>query len=218
MVPSSTAKPIVSPLSSQAVAFVLDGVVQAIRANVVTVNQTQVTLATNDPILKTLHVGDTIHVDGSIDPKGKLFASSVQVNAGATNSSASVDGIVQAISNNVVTINGIQIQIPADYPGLASIKVGAFLSVDGYFRSNGTTLILIVIDVTVVPTAQVPTFVKCLTAQPAMGMEVPPAMGPPDAMGMGDPAMGPPDAMGMGDPAMGIPAPPAMGPVTGGCN
>src|SRR5262249_11445144 len=114
LVPSSTAKPVVSPLPSQALAFALDGVVQAITANVVTVNQTQVTLATNDPILKTLHVGDTVHIDGSIDPKGKLFASAVQINAGVTNTSASVDGIVQAINNNVVTINNIQIQLPAN--------------------------------------------------------------------------------------------------------
>jgi hypothetical protein len=195
-VPSST--PVVTLNPSLTVAFSLDGVIQAINDNVITINDSQVALAPNDPMLSTIHVGDTVHVDGSVDQTGKLVASEVQT------ATASVDGVVQSIQNSIVTINGIQVQLPANYPGLATIKVGTYLSINGYFRSNGTTVVLMVINVTVVPTAEIPTVENCPTAPPAMGMGDPGmGMAVPPAMGMGDP--------GMGNPAMGMAAPPAMG-------
>jgi uncharacterized protein DUF5666 len=61
-----------------------------------------------------------------------------------------VNGQVTAINGNTLVVNNTTVEFDPDDPTLALIKVGDVLNVEGNFRSNGTTLILIVINITFV--------------------------------------------------------------------
>jgi hypothetical protein len=210
----------------QAPTVIIEGEIQAISGNVITVNRIPVLVQADDPILRIVEVGDVIYIEAIEDSANKLQAMRIN-NLLDENTTATtfLEGRIEAINKDSVVINSITVKLPADDPRRKDIQVGTFLSIDGYFQGTGANSILIIVKVTVVEETDIEIFIQCKSRHgmgmgevpDAMGMgdPQPPAMGMgelPDAMGMGNPqppAMGMgevPDAMGMGDPQ-----PPAMG-------
>ncbi|HEX2908012.1 MAG TPA: hypothetical protein VHO69_14175, partial [Phototrophicaceae bacterium] len=115
----------------------------------------------------------------------------------ATGATVGLDGPIQAINGNVVTVNGIPVQFAPDDPRLATLQVGNFLNVQGNFVNNGTVIVLVVVNVTVINNVVINNNPYCWYHDGGMGMAHwhCDGMGMGDAMGMG---MGMGDAMGMG--------------------
>jgi hypothetical protein len=57
--------PTVSPTASGNTIIVVEGPVQAINVNIITIYNIQIQVDPNDPILKTISIGDNLHVEGN---------------------------------------------------------------------------------------------------------------------------------------------------------
>ena len=163
------------------VVIIIEGPVRAKQANFITIFDFNVQMAPNDPMLTVIKIGDVLHVKGNLDKTGVLVAIEVgNVLARTSGATALVEGRVQAVNGNVLTINGINVQLAPDDPHLKTLKVGNFLSVKGNFERHDTIIVLIVINLNIIDDADVPLFIYCREH---------------NGMGMGDDGMG----MGMGD-------------------
>ncbi len=179
--PQRTATAAANPLGA---IIVIEGPVRAKQANFITIFDFNVQMAPDDPMLNVIKVGDVLHVRGNPDKAGHLVAIEVgNVLARASGATALVEGRVQAINGNILTINGINVQLAPDDPRLKTLRQGNFLSVKGNFERHGITVVLIVINLIIINDADVVIFIYCREHK-GMGM----------GMGMGDDGMG----MGMG--------------------
>jgi len=168
--------------------IVVEGPVRAIQGNRVTIYDLTIQTAVDDPMLTIIRVGDMAHIKGTQDKTGAITALEVSnvIGASAGSGTALVDGRVQVINGDVLTINGIKVQLPPNDLRLKTIRVGDFLSVNGDFQRQGTTVVLIVVNLVIINDAEVDIYLNCRKHE-GMGM----------GMGMGD------DSMGMGNDGMG---------------
>jgi hypothetical protein len=133
------------------VIVVVEGPVRVININVITIYDIDVLVAADNPLLMVIHIGDFIRTRGHFDGKGVLIASFVtNVLDPASVATVSLDGKVQAINGNVIVINDMNVQIDPGNIILTKLKVGDVLHVDGNFRQNGPTFIIIVINIVIV--------------------------------------------------------------------
>jgi hypothetical protein len=185
---SSTASPTANTTPN--VIIVVEGPVTAIQGNRVKIYDFDIQFVPDEPMLKVIKVGDRLHIKGSLDANKTLIASEVSsALARATGGTALVEGRVQAINGNVVTINGINVHFDPTDPRLKTLRVGNYLSVSGNFERRGTVVVLIVVNLIIINDSDVDIFIWC-REQRGMGMGM--GMGaPPPGMGMG---------MGMGEP------------------
>lgn len=131
------------------VVIVIEGPIQKINLNIITIYSFDINVEVNHPILLIVKVGDVVRVDAHRDTNGVLFASTINNILDPTNSAAvRLSGNVQTITNNIVTINGVNVQFEPDDPILASLHIGDPLSVEGNFhRSGNTTIVIIVVNI-----------------------------------------------------------------------
>jgi hypothetical protein len=164
-------------------AIVVEGPVRAIEGNRITVYDLTFQTAADDPMLNIIKVGDVVRLKGSRDKTGLIVAVQISNTSGASagGGTALVDGRVEMIDRNVLTINGIKVQLPPDDPRLKAIRPGNFLSVNGNFERQGTTVVLIVVNLVIVNDNDVDLYLACRKSK-AMGMSM--GMGK-DGMGMG---------------------------------
>jgi hypothetical protein len=140
--------------------IVIEGPVQAINVNIVTIADIDIVLEANDPLLTTLHTGDVIQVEGDVDDttEGLVIRAS---RAAITHTSIvtpliTITGPVQAINVNIVTVYNIDIQFnPADLI-LAELNVGDIISVGGNLVSVSGSIIIIPVQVVIVVNADMP--------------------------------------------------------------
>jgi hypothetical protein len=135
----------VSPLAANTI-IVIEGPVAAININIITIYNFQVMVAADNPILTVVKIGDVVHVEGEADEMGVIAASVVTV----VSATVTVNGPVTAINGSTLVVNNINVQFEPDDPALTLIKIGDILNVEGNFTGNGTTLILIVVNITIV--------------------------------------------------------------------
>ncbi|MCX9077983.1 MAG: hypothetical protein OIN84_08410, partial [Candidatus Methanoperedens sp.] len=164
--PVATATPTQPP-----VIVVIQGPVQAINVNVITIAGINVQVGANDPILASIQVGTPIRVEGlpGIDAAGaNVIIATVVTPAPAEVTAATlyIQGVVNAVSANIITISGFSIQIDAANPTLPAIQVGDVIEINANVNFDGVTVIIfaatvtIVIDTVPVPT---PTFTPTTT-------------------------------------------------------
>ncbi len=150
--PTSESTPIVTPsltptpAADDTTIIVIEGPIITINVNVITIYNINVSVATDNPILKVIKIGDLVRVEGKRNRAGGIAATVVTL----TTASISLNGQVTAINGNVVVVNGTSVQFDPDDSVLTLIKVGDVLNVDGNYQGNGTTLIFIVINITIV--------------------------------------------------------------------
>ncbi|MEZ4670284.1 MAG: DUF5666 domain-containing protein [Anaerolineae bacterium] len=138
--------PTPNPSGSDGPIIVIEGPVTTINVNIITIYNITVSVALDNPILSVVNIGDIVRVEGEQDGTGIIIATVVTL----TTASVSVNGQVTAINGNIVIINGTTVQFDPDDDVLGLIKIGDILNVDGNYQGNGTTLIFIVINVTIV--------------------------------------------------------------------
>jgi hypothetical protein len=191
--------PPATPTGNPNVVIVIEGPVVNIVTNIITIYNFNIEVEPTNPILTIIEIGDVIRVEGAFGGSGIIIASVVSnvstittVDTGAT---VSLDGPIEAINGNIVIVNGISVQFAPNDPQLATLHVGDFLNVQGNFVGSGTTIVLVVINITIINNIVVDENPYCWFHVNGMGM----GMGHwhCDGMGMG---MG----MGMGEDGMGM--------------
>jgi hypothetical protein len=199
--PTATDIPIIPSVPpTQETTIIVEGPVSAINGSVLTVYDLDVEVAPGHPILSLLEVGDFVRVEGAYESGGTVSASivgnldEVTVVDGET-ATVNLEGPVESIDENQVVVNGITVELDPDDPILDSLQVGSFVSVQGNFSGSGTTIVLIVVNVTVINDVEVIES-DCWYHDDAMGMGHWHCDGM--GMGMGDDGMGMGEAMGMG--------------------
>jgi hypothetical protein len=125
-----------------------------------------------------------------------------------------IEGPVQAININIITIYDIDIEIDTDDPILNVIQIGDFIRVEGDMVASDNTIVVIAIFVTIINVDVVVNVDGAIWRDPGDCGNPPPPWAPAygwrrrcgggiiiigdDGMGMGD------DGMGMGDDGMGM--------------
>lgn len=187
MTPTATATP------NPNLIVVIEGPVVNIVTNIITIYDFDIEVEPANPILDLIEIGQIIHVEGVFNNAGVIVASVVSnlssVTTVTTGATVSMDGPIEAINGNIVIVNGIPVQFEPNDPRLSALQIGNFLNVQGNFQNNGTTIVLVVVNVVVVNNVIVNGNPFCWYHEKGMGM----GMGHwhCDGMGMG---MG----MGMG--------------------
>lgn len=191
--PAPSEMPIV-PTTTQQITIVVEGPVSAINENVLIVYDLHVEVAPGHPILSLLEVGDFVRVEGEY-PTGDAVVARIVSNlddvtvVDGETATVNLEGPVESIDNNQIVVNGITVQLDADDPILDSLQVDDFVSVKGNFENDGTMIVLVVVNVTVINDVEV-IEADCWYHADAMGM----GHWHCDGMGMG---------MGMGGMGMG---------------
>jgi hypothetical protein len=159
--------------------IVIEGPVQEINVNIITIFDIDIIVDPGNPILTLIQVGDVIHVEGNFD-NGQFVAVTVGniIGDNPTGGSVTIEGPVQAINVNIITINNITVQLDPGDPILANLRIGDLLYVEGDFQNNGGVFILVVVNVVIIN--DVDFYLNCRVS--AMGM-VTCGMGMGSAMG-----------------------------------
>jgi hypothetical protein len=155
--PEVTAIPEVTPEpdADSDIIVVIQGPVVAITVNIVTIYTFNIELEPNNPILNIIAIGDIVRVEGVIGSTGFVVASvvsNVSTAIAETGATANLEGPIEAIDGNIVVVNGIPVQFAPDDPQLTALQIGDFLSVQGNFQNNGTTIVLVIVNVTLITT------------------------------------------------------------------
>jgi Domain of unknown function (DUF5666) len=123
-----------APVTQSATSISISGPVESLNGNGLSVNGQQVTVNADNPILASLRVGDQVVI------VGQQFADHVEVvtitKLDSTPSSVVIEGLVQAIDKDIVTVNDQQVQFPHHDSLLTTIKVGDSLRVEGNYTQT----------------------------------------------------------------------------------
>lgn len=141
--------------------IIIQGPVEAININIITIAGLDVILPLGDPLLDDLTVGDVLDVSGNIfavnaDTRIIIPLTVVRLEISIIVPVIIVQGTVEAINVNIITVYGLNIQLnPAD-PILASLQVGDEVVVNGNaFATNGT-IVIVVVTVVIIETTPEP--------------------------------------------------------------
>lgn len=148
--PTPTATPAPPPL-----VIVIQGTVQAVNANIITIAGINVQVNADNPILSAVQMGTPLRVEGTVgaDANGQFILMASSIASAPANMPAQtiyVQGRVDAVNANVITISGISIQIDPANPILASIQVGDYVQVNANIHVGGASVALVAITVVVI--------------------------------------------------------------------
>jgi hypothetical protein len=179
----------------------VEGEIQKIEGNKLTINNIEIEVTQDHPILNLIEVGDTVRVEGSQQSNGIIAATVVDniTDTDIENATVGLDGPIAKIEQDRIILNGILIQFKKDDPLLEKLKIGDFLSIQGNFATIDDVIVLVVVNASIIDTTDTGSPSNCWWHQDPMGM----GHWHCDGMGMGDPAMG------MGEPGMGMGNPPS---------
>ena len=185
---------------------VIEGPITSIIDNTLTINDFNVQVAPENPILSVIDVGDVVHVVGTFDSSGVIVANIVSNITNSTSASSTpvtvgLDGPVGSINGTELVVNSVPVRLDPNDPLVGKLHVGDFVRLQGNFQGSGITTVLMVINITIVNNVVVNGTPTCRYDVDGMGM----GHWHCDGMGMGEPAMGMgDDGMGMGEPGMGM--------------
>lgn len=148
--PTGTASAMGTPMPNGDVIIVIEGPVQTININIITIYDIDIIIAPESPFLRVIQVGDFVHVEGTTNATGAIVATVITNAINSIGATVSLEGQVESINGNVVIINGIGVRFDPNDPVFVTLKVGDIITVEGNFEGNGPTLILIVVNVIVV--------------------------------------------------------------------
>lgn len=131
--------------------IVIEGPVKQININLITIYNFDILVTADHPILKVIKLGDRLKVHGRRGTDGILIATLISNVLNPTSAATvSLNGNVQAINGNIVVINGVNVQFAPNDPALATLKIGDVLNIEGNFQGNGTTIVLVVVNVVII--------------------------------------------------------------------
>lgn len=190
---SPTAPPEVpSATSTPETVIALEGPIERIQGNTIEIYGIDIAIPAGNPILNIVEVGDVIRVEGSFDDQTGFMATAIEnLLDDADTATVGLDGPIEAIDGEYVTINGIELDLSESATVIEGLSVGDFLSVRGNIETRGSRFVLAVVGIEVLPNVDIATPAGCYYHDPGMGMGM--GMGHWHCEGMG---MG----MGMGQP------------------
>lgn len=173
---SPTATPVPPTATPVGTTITIEGPVQAINVNIITVSNIRIQLNPNDPILATLQIGDIVRVEGTpTTVDGTLVIVSIIIvvivdidatpevtpaltltpnpddddddNGDDDDVTIVIEGPVQNINVNIITIYDIDIVINPEDPILTVIQIGDVIRVEGDMVDQGTTIVIIAVTV-----------------------------------------------------------------------
>lgn len=190
---TTPAMPTVTPTE---VVLLIEGTVDQVVDNVITIQGTEVLVPTQHPLLAVIDVEDTLRIEAVSNIDGVLEARVIaNLTAETTDATVGLVGPIEAINGNRITVNGVELVLGSDEPLLPALRVGDFVDVEGNVEQQGAAYVIVVLRVAVLTTAAEGIAPHCYFEERGMGM---------GAMGMGRwrcDAMG---AMGMGGMGMGM--------------
>ncbi len=134
--------------------IVIEGPIQEININIITIYHMNIQVDVNNPILNLIQIGDVIYVEGAIGANGIIIASVINnltdVEEVVEGASVGIQGSIEAIDGNRVTVNGITVQFDPNDPLLPTFVVGNFIDVQGNFILVNNVYVLVVINVIVI--------------------------------------------------------------------
>lgn len=202
--PTSTPPPTETPLADHEPQLpsvvVVEGVVEQLDGNIITIFGFDIEIPPDHPILNVVDVGDMLRIEGAFTTEDTLVARVIDnlLDADIADATVGVAGPVEAIEDNIVTINSIDLAFAPDNPILETLKIGDFLSVAGNFELQDTGYLLVVVYVEIITETGLGIPPNCFYEETGMGIGM--AMGRWRCHGMG--AMGM-EGMGMGAMGMG---------------
>lgn len=131
----------------------LSGTVQTINQTILTVDGQTVVVQPDDPVLSTLQVGDQVSITGQRVGGDYVVAQTISP-LGTAPVVVTIEGVVQAIHKNVITIEGQQIQFAPDDPMLHDFKVGDSLHVEGTYTQTADGQVIAVTSATVISSTE----------------------------------------------------------------
>lgn len=193
--PASTLVPTPEPDDNDTI-IVIQGPIQNITVNIITIYNIDITVAPDNPILTLIQIGDIVRIEGLVGLDGIIQAIVINnlSNEGTPGASVGMQGAVESINGNIVVINGIQVQLSPDDPILTNLKIGDFLDVQGNFVIINNVYVLVVIQIIVINNIDINVGIPPYCWYHADGMGMGMGMGHWHCDGMGMSAMG----MGMG--------------------
>lgn len=188
------------PPQTQEVIVNIEGPVTNISNNIVSIYDFNIAVEPQHPILQVIDVGDIVRVQGVLGSDNTVVATIISnildANlANGVNATVGLDGPIEAINGGIVTVNGIPVQFSPDDPLLQTLQIGNFVSVQGNFENNGTSIVLVVVNIVVINNVVIDGNPTCWFHVDGMGMGMGHWHCDGMGMGMGD---------GMGDDGMGM--------------
>lgn len=150
----------------------LEGPIENIQGNTVTIYGIDIAVAEGNPIMNIIEVGDVVRVEGSFDEQTGLVATVIEnlLDGETDTATVGLDGPVEAVDGEYVTVNGIELDFSGSESVLESLVVGDFLSVRGNIETQGNRFVLSVVSVEVLPNIAIATPAGCYYHEPGMGM------------------------------------------------
>lgn len=154
--PEATTEPTSAPLISGNL-IVIVGPVAAINVNIISIYNFDIEVEPGHPILTLISVGQMIRCDGELDDDDDDDGRRLKVRARIVSNTTEklpggagvrLEGNIQAINTNIITINNINIAID-DADLLGRLRVGQFFIVEGNFIQQNNVFVFIIINVVV---------------------------------------------------------------------
>lgn len=184
-----------TPASPAETVVVIEGPVQSFDNTSITIFDVSIQVTPGHPILNMISVGDTVRVEGVLTEDNMLTATVIDniLNGETGDATVGLDGPIEVIEENTITINSIEVVLdPAD-PILQTLSIGDFLSVEGNFEIRDNEYVLVVVTREIITPATIGAPPNCYYHDTGMGM------GHWHCDGMGAMGMGGMEAMGMGN-------------------
>lgn len=184
-----------TPASPVETVVVIEGPVQSIDDTSITIYNVSIQVAPGHPMLNMISVGEMVRVEGILAEDNILHATVIDniLNGDTGDATVGLDGPVEAIEENTLTVNGIEVVLdPAD-PILQTLGIGDFLSVEGNFEIRDNEFVLVVITREIITPATIGAPPNCYYHDTGMGM------GHWHCDGMSAMGMSGMEAMGMGN-------------------
>lgn len=196
--PAGTPAPTAEGVRRDEIQIVIEGTVESIEENLIVIHGFSIEVPPAHPILNVLDVGDELRIEGAFTAGNRLFASVIDnlLDDAGGDATVGLAGPIEAIEDNIITINGIDLAVDPDDPLLRTLQVGDFLDVQGNFELQPTGYLLVVVSVEIIAEAGGVISPNCVFEETGMGMGM--GMGRWRCNGMGAMGMGGMGGMGMG--------------------
>ena len=172
-----------TPQDEEVFDLIIEGPVQTINLNVITIADIVIELDDSDPVLTTIQIGDVIQVGGNVDnTRGTLVLVAQQVTISTSNIIApiiNINGPVEAVNLNIVTVYGLDIQFSPDDAILTEINIGDVIAVSGNII-GGVTIVIVPVNVIIVVNVPGPEATPEVTPDPEATPEATPEAEPDD--------------------------------------
>ncbi|MCL4266062.1 MAG: FecR domain-containing protein [Anaerolineae bacterium] len=138
--------------------IIIEGPIESINGNILVVGGFTIEVSPGHPILNLLEEGDVVRVIGRLQPDGVVLALVIYNIFGSPpgDITVRVEGPITAIDGNLILVNGIWLWLDPTHPLLALLRVGDFVSAEGYFSNHGTMIVLIVVNIIIINVSEIP--------------------------------------------------------------